>query len=719
MVTPSKRHQITMNRFVHRFVSHPSKGIVSREQLFSELESKSMVWFGEFHSEDRIVALQKDLLVRLCAAVASSTASSSKLHVVLEHFSFEMQDLLRTFQTDPDFGFDDLKASYQRIGTESHNLDPYEGLLLHCKGNHASRLHGGFLPRPLASRWYKAGSDANEKRSVLEECYQKDYLPPPGDPRHGALMATNNNNNNAGGDNDDRLLLDGSRNHFRLVRSMMSGEELYEGEDNGGEGNDENDDYLRGEVAATPIGNLYQAQLLKDHAMGYHLSKLVEGAHKDDRFLVIAGIGHLKHHLGVPERFERYVAVTKHREKDSLPLYPECENGSTVLIGSQMLYETYLEDRYEPLKELNSVEQEEEQNGDDDDDENSDHYDDDRRRKILNELYTKDPNRFDQLVLESEIIQGPMFRYRNGGFQKPSVDYCYVYDEDDENVLGATSLSSSCPSSAKAETQSAYNSVGATAGSRGNLAKARAIMTQLGYTEEDMDLIGEDCLYNFQGVANPHGVAKLQPGETVLDLGSGLGVDSVLASKRAGSVLGVDLAARQVSHSRAMAKSKQLGNAEFLQGDAEHLSDALHKHGIGESHFDVCISNGAFCLIPDKKRAFAQVYRALKPGGRMAISTTTIQRPLGTDFEWPVCMRMFANLEELKPICEEVGFYDVEIVDAESPMELEFETDITKDDNPERFKIHGKYADQYAYLEEMDMDQLCKIVTVYGRKPLS
>jgi len=181
----------------------------------------------------------------------------------------------------------------------------------------------------------------------------------------------------------------------------------------------------------------------------------------------------------------------------------------------------------------------------------------------------------------------------------------------------------------------------------------------------------------------------------------------------------VDLAARQVTHCRAVATSKRLDNAEFFQGDAEHLSDALRKHGVGESSFDVCISNGAFCLIPDKKKAFAQVYAALKPGGRMAISTTTIQSPLGTDFEWPVCMRMFANLEELGPICEAVGFCNVEIVDAESPMELEFDTDIVKDDNPERFKIHGKYADQYAYLEEIDMDRLCKIVTVYGQKPVA
>jgi len=137
--------------------------------------------------------------------------------------------------------------------------------------------------------------------------------------------------------------------------------------------------------------------------------------------------------------------------------------------------------------------------------------------------------------------------------------------------------------------------------------------------------------------------------------------------------------------------------------------------------FDVCISNGAFCLIPNKKKAFEEVYNALKPGGRMAISTTTIQNPLDQQIQWPICMQMFANINELQDMCTDAGFVDVQLIDAESPMEQEFvDVDIYKDDNPERFKIHGKlqYADQYSYLEKMDMDSLCKIVTIYGRKPL-
>ena len=106
-----------------------------------------------------------------------------------------------------------------------------------------------------------------------------------------------------------------------------------------------------------------------------------------------------------------------------------------------------------------------------------------------------------------------------GNFEHPSCDFCYVYDEDDDNLLDDSSLvgemdkdllQSSCPrteaSAAKGETLDAYNSVGESAFRKGNLVKAKTIMKQLGYTEEDMGIIGDDCLYNFQGVANPHKV---------------------------------------------------------------------------------------------------------------------------------------------------------------------------------------------------------------------
>ena len=81
-------------------------------------------------------------------------------------------------------------------------------------------------------------------------------------------------------------------------------------------------------------------------------------------------------------------------------------------------------------------------------------------------------------------------------------------------------------------------------------------------------------------------------------------------------------------------------------------------------------------------------------------------------------MRMFAKLESLKPTLEEIGFQNVKIVDANSPMEVELPIDESEDDTGSaRAKIHGKYVDQYRFLENHNMDELCKVVTVYAEKP--
>ena len=293
----------------------------------------------------------------------------------------------------------------------------------------------------------------------------------------------------------------------------------------------------------------------------------------------------------------------------------------------------------------------------------------------------------------------------------------------------------------------AYERVGMTAGIKGNALRARAIMTQIGYFDSDLDYLGDDDIYNFQGVANPHSVAKIQSGETVIDIGSGLGIDSFLAMRDSGAdkyqtigesksfdtngffpgpfVVGVDLAESEVKHAtkRAMERGYDVPRRlRFIRGDVESLGETFAVENLpSENVFDVCISNGAFCLVPDKRKAFQSVYKLLRDGGRMAISTTTIisdHLPLG--FEWPVCMRMFASFESLKPMCEEIGFKNVQIIDAESPMEgMEIPDDDLEqrnDDVGKRFKIHGRYADQFSFLENMNMDELCKVVTVYGEK---
>ena len=134
-------------------------------------------------------------------------------------------------------------------------------------------------------------------------------------------------------------------------------------------------------------------------------------------------------------------------------------------------------------------------------------------------------------------------------------------------------------------------------------------MTYLGYSNSDLEYIGENDIFNFQGVANPHTVANIQRGEVVLDIGSGLGIDTFLAVRNCGAdackdddytnnkpfVVGVDIAQSEVNHASKRAIDRGLAVPEcirFIRGDVEKLSDALEKANLATDNlFDVCISN--------------------------------------------------------------------------------------------------------------------------------
>ncbi|EJK65823.1 hypothetical protein THAOC_13278, partial [Thalassiosira oceanica] len=613
------------------------------------------------------------------------------------------------------------------VGTEGHDLQPYRKLLMLCREDEGIQLHGGFIPRPQAARLHKECSDADSRELFFEEMSRLRFLPEKSEAMYSALFADESN-----------FKLRGRRSHEMLIQSLMQGTDLYSPQFDGDRANqdviDEED---------SPMSRLYQAQLLKDHGMGFRLANIMIDHHqqsKNDRYLVIAGYGHLKHRLGVPDCLTEYLREEAIRHPDqcrraiavdlllSLSQLPitgsTSDRGSgSLLIGCQMMYEAYLEDNYSLLRDAI-----ENCDGDDDEIEGLKH-------RMTKELFIRQPTHLDQLLLKSDEIRGPLLSFSSGiaGFEHPCADYLFVYDEDESNVITDTDLRDGEGKQAKDETKEAYERVGQTAGHKGNTAKARAIMGQLGYSEEDISYIGDDDLHNFQGVANPFHVANIQTGETVLDLGSGLGIDSFLAMKYCGadnddissagdglvapSVLGVDLASNEVAHAnrRASERGYSSNRIRFVQGDIERLSTSLQSYG---RSFDVAISNGAFCLIPSKRLAFENVFEVLRPGGRVAISQTTIKSDgLDPKLEWPVCMRMFATLESLQPILEEIGFENVKVVDANSPMEVELPIDESEDDTgAARAKIHGK-VEQYQFLENLNMDELCKVVTVYAEKP--
>ena len=294
-----------------------------------------------------------------------------------------------------------------------------------------------------------------------------------------------------------------------------------------------------------------------------------------------------------------------------------------------------------------------------------------------------------------------------GVFMKdtPASDVCFLYEmeEDIETV--------------KEETAKAYNKVGGTAHIAGNLTMANKVMTRIGYSPEQIQIAGNDA-YNYQGVGNPHTLAKLQPGMNVLDLGSGLGIDSIIAATtvtESGSVTGLDLSKMEVKHANSRAERRGLKHLKFVTGDMEKMQ-------FENESFDAVISNGAFCLAPSKEAALREVFRVLRPGGRFSICTSVINHALEPGVKWPLCLRMFIHKDAIVPICEEIGFKDVVIDMSNSKMSFEDEEDegdgAESSGSSERAKstVHIG-SEEFKHLVGYDMNEICARVVVTGRKP--
>jgi len=182
------------------------------------------------------------------------------------------------------------------------------------------------------------------------------------------------------------------------------------------------------------------------------------------------------------------------------------------------------------------------------------------------------------------------------------------------------------------------------------------------YADQETAAIPEDALYASLGCGNPTALAQIAPGETVLDLGSGGGIDVLLSARRVGptgKVYGLDMTDEMLELARANQAKAGVTNVEFLKGDIEHIP-------LPDNSVDLIISNCVINLSPDKDLVLAEAFRVLKPGGRLAVSDIVVRGEIPREIRhsielWAGCVAGALEEQEYVAKLTQVGFERVSI----------------------------------------------------------
>ncbi|HLA06935.1 MAG TPA: arsenite methyltransferase [Anaerolineales bacterium] len=182
------------------------------------------------------------------------------------------------------------------------------------------------------------------------------------------------------------------------------------------------------------------------------------------------------------------------------------------------------------------------------------------------------------------------------------------------------------------------------------------------YPVDLLTIVPSDVASTSYGCGDPITLASLKPGQTVLDLGSGAGLDCILAAQKVGEtghVIGVDMTPEMIERAQANVKKVNLKNVEFRQGYLENLP-------VDSNSVDVIISNCVINLSPDKEKVFNEAFRVLAPGGKLAVSDIvtdgelpeTIRKSLSA---WAGCVAGAVEAKDYIGMMESVGFTDISI----------------------------------------------------------
>jgi SAM-dependent methyltransferase len=188
----------------------------------------------------------------------------------------------------------------------------------------------------------------------------------------------------------------------------------------------------------------------------------------------------------------------------------------------------------------------------------------------------------------------------------------------------------------------------------------------LGYPPEWIEALPRGAVESMAGTGNPFALGSIERGERVVDCGSGAGGDALIAARLigpAGRVIGVEMTPEMLAKARANAAEAGLVNVEFRQGLLESLP-------VDSGWADVVISNGVLNLVPDKAAALAEMYRVLRPGGRLQAVDIVLQRPVSDTSKqdvslWTGCIAGGLLEDELRALVVGAGFTSVEIVPGE------------------------------------------------------
>ncbi len=233
---------------------------------------------------------------------------------------------------------------------------------------------------------------------------------------------------------------------------------------------------------------------------------------------------------------------------------------------------------------------------------------------------------------------------------------------------------------------------------------AQKVSMGVGYTPDELKTIPENANMGL-GCGNPTAMASISEGETVLDLGSGGGIDCFLAAQKTGptgQVIGVDMTAEMIDRARLNVAKTPYNNVEFRLGEIEHLP-------VADSSVDIIISNCVINLSQQKDQVFKEAYRVLKDGGRMMISDIVITKDLPESIlnsisAYVGCIAGAEKKESYIDLISAAGFRDVQIVAEQSvPADLWMDDPIAEQIRKETGLSKGSGKEFFESIESINV----------------